>query len=379
MTFYEAAVEVLRRTGRPLHYKKITEVAIRDDLLSHVGKTPEETMESRLDQEAKKENQAWIEMTRPGVYKLRDGVADELEQKAKKNGKAVDKKKPKRKPKKRIAKKVEVDEPAPEPEVKIKVRGGKFESVADAAAAVLEAKAPDPLDVDEIAKIIFGQKLVRFHTHEPDVSVETAMLLDNLARARDAFRPRFRQYRNGRWGLYEWEFTKKGAQQTKKIDELVEDLRREAERQLGESLSTISQEAFEMIVVQLLNKMRYENIKVCKRSADGEVVFSADWRRGFNPSRVCVFVACDNEGELKIEQVEEFRGDLEHYSANEGVMIHLGMVSRQISKDARKTEPEISIIDRKKFVEFLVENGIGVRTYNAPITVVDSHLVQALS
>ncbi len=27
MTFYEAAVEVLREAGRPLHYKKIAEIA----------------------------------------------------------------------------------------------------------------------------------------------------------------------------------------------------------------------------------------------------------------------------------------------------------------------------------------------------------------
>ncbi|MDH3727510.1 MAG: winged helix-turn-helix domain-containing protein, partial [Myxococcales bacterium] len=48
MTFTEAAVEVLRLTGKPLHYKKITEIAIERNLLSHVGKTPETTMSSRL-------------------------------------------------------------------------------------------------------------------------------------------------------------------------------------------------------------------------------------------------------------------------------------------------------------------------------------------
>ena len=42
----EAAVEVLRLAGKPLHYKKITEIAIERNLLSHVGKTPEITMAS---------------------------------------------------------------------------------------------------------------------------------------------------------------------------------------------------------------------------------------------------------------------------------------------------------------------------------------------
>lgn len=377
MTFYEAALEVLRRTGRPLHYKKITERAINEELLSHIGKTPEETMESRLDQEARKSDTAWIVMTRPGVYSLKEDVAEELNKKAAANGEDKKKKEnPKKKKKRRPAKReVEVDKPAP---AKLNIRG-KFDSVADAAAAVLEVKAPDPMDIDEIAAVVFDQKLVRFHTHEPDVSVETAMLLDNLGRARDAIRPRFRQYRSGRWGLYEWELTKKGAQQTKKIDELVKDLKIEAERQLAEALTLISQDAFEMIVVQLLNKMRYENIKVSKRSSDGDVVFAADWRRGFTPSRACVYVMCDNELQLTEEIVTSFREDLEHYSANEGVMIHIGKIGKNVTKTARGSDPKISVIDRKHFVKLLVENGIGVRTYNAPITVIDTTLVQALS
>ena len=48
MTFTEAAIEVLRREGKPLHFKKIAEIAVRDSLLDHVGKTPEETMADQL-------------------------------------------------------------------------------------------------------------------------------------------------------------------------------------------------------------------------------------------------------------------------------------------------------------------------------------------
>src|SRR5512138_2974001 len=48
MTFTEAAIEVLRREGKPLHYKKIAEIAAREDLLDHVGKIPEETMAGQL-------------------------------------------------------------------------------------------------------------------------------------------------------------------------------------------------------------------------------------------------------------------------------------------------------------------------------------------
>src|SRR6266545_3624485 len=48
MTFTEAAIAVLRREGKPLHFKKLTEIAIRENLLDHVGKIPEDTMADQL-------------------------------------------------------------------------------------------------------------------------------------------------------------------------------------------------------------------------------------------------------------------------------------------------------------------------------------------
>src|SRR5262245_30774005 len=73
MTFTEAAVEVLRLAGKPLHYKKITEIAIERNMLAHVGKTPEVTMSSRLATLVKRDRgDAPIIKVKPGVFGLRD-------------------------------------------------------------------------------------------------------------------------------------------------------------------------------------------------------------------------------------------------------------------------------------------------------------------
>ncbi|MCC6647284.1 MAG: restriction endonuclease [Polyangiaceae bacterium] len=72
MTFTEAAAEVLRLVGKPLHYKDITEIAIQRNLLSHVGKSPEVTMGARLAallKKTPKENP--LVRTKPGVFALR--------------------------------------------------------------------------------------------------------------------------------------------------------------------------------------------------------------------------------------------------------------------------------------------------------------------
>jgi hypothetical protein len=73
MTFIEAAAEVLRQVGKPLHYKEITELAIAKNLLSHVGKTPEVTMSHRLTSAVKKDDkEVPIVKVKPGVFALRE-------------------------------------------------------------------------------------------------------------------------------------------------------------------------------------------------------------------------------------------------------------------------------------------------------------------
>lgn len=75
MTFYEAAVEILRSAGRPLHVKKITELSVALNLLTHVGREPEKTMNARLTQEVAKANgDSLVRLVRPGVYELREGA-----------------------------------------------------------------------------------------------------------------------------------------------------------------------------------------------------------------------------------------------------------------------------------------------------------------
>ncbi len=48
MTFLEAAIEVLRREGKPLHVRRLAELAVEHNLLSVVGRDPEGTMNARL-------------------------------------------------------------------------------------------------------------------------------------------------------------------------------------------------------------------------------------------------------------------------------------------------------------------------------------------
>jgi len=80
MTFTEAAEAVLRKIGKPLHYKKITQHAIDQQLLSHMGKTPEVTMSTRLATLTKKDRgEAAIVRIKPGVFGLREWNVSEAD------------------------------------------------------------------------------------------------------------------------------------------------------------------------------------------------------------------------------------------------------------------------------------------------------------
>ena len=73
MTFTEAAAEVLRLVGRPLHYKEITAYAIEKSFLTHVGKSPEVTMGARLAALFKKpDGDNPMIRVRPGVFALKE-------------------------------------------------------------------------------------------------------------------------------------------------------------------------------------------------------------------------------------------------------------------------------------------------------------------
>lgn len=72
MTFYEAALRILEGEGRPLHFLDITQKSIAQSLLSHIGKTPEQTMLSRLAAMARRTREKRVIVTAKDTFALID-------------------------------------------------------------------------------------------------------------------------------------------------------------------------------------------------------------------------------------------------------------------------------------------------------------------
>lgn len=483
MTFFEAAVEVLRRTGRPLHYKKITEVAVRDELLSHVGKAPDQTMSSRLTQEIKRQGKSVIIETRPGVYSIRDGEMDRLNQEAEKRQEREQSRAKQRRSRGGNDKKTEAEQQAEEHSNKRRSRkqksgskggnkksrsksgnkksgnkkssngrqrtrgsrrsggarrrdaskskssksrsskgskkrngnkkkerskrrskGGRdrkkstngqqvsasltkhlqegpvrLDGIAEAAYTVLQDGKSEAVDIENLADEIFDRKLVKFHTHDAAATVQAALANDNQIRRQRGHRPLFDQYDRSRWGLTEWGLPDAAITKEQTILSLSEEIRQDTLEHLGEALIDIQDEALEHIALTLLERLGYQNIKVSKRSSSGDVYFTADWRQGLADVRVCIQVTLEGEDDLSAKAVSAIRDTLHHYSAAEGVIIHLGDITGQAIAESRKEDKApITLIDRTTFVELLIKHGIGVQAYTTPILMVDTTFIETL-
>lgn len=70
MTFLEAALDILRREGKPLHFKDLTERAMTKKLLTFVGRTPEVTMQTQLTAAVKKAPGSPFVRVKPGIFGL---------------------------------------------------------------------------------------------------------------------------------------------------------------------------------------------------------------------------------------------------------------------------------------------------------------------
>jgi hypothetical protein len=69
MTFIEAAKAVLEQEGRPMRSREIAEKAVALGLLSHVGKTPVQTMSARISATVAKAGSPFVRV-RPGIFGL---------------------------------------------------------------------------------------------------------------------------------------------------------------------------------------------------------------------------------------------------------------------------------------------------------------------
>ncbi|HTO97246.1 MAG TPA: restriction endonuclease [Myxococcales bacterium] len=362
MTFTEAAVEVLRRAGKPLHFKEIAEAALRENLLSHVGQDPELTMGQRLAALAKREDERKVVAIEPeGTFALSEwGVPAEAQvepvapplQPAE-NGEPLYRPR-EREPRaihaqarKRLAElQAEHEEGYEEAEAERRRQdqGRKGQrrfpppaEVVFEALAQRQSGAPlAELSADLLRRQLLSDALVR------DLpSLVAALLEDNRRRTEAGRKPAF-IVDGERVTLVEFPPPSALPEEAARAPhvgarpmgaaQLGAEVRRAVIRALRRRLSELDTGAFENLCTALLEKMGMRDVRVAKRSKEGPL-YLARQRRGVSDLRVAVKLVRGGR-EIGRSDVQELRKDLAHYSAQMGLVLAPGEAGRDARGEA---------------------------------------------
>lgn len=378
MTFYEAAIEVLRKQGAPLHYRRITEVALEENLLSHVGRVPEETMQARLMAMTRRGDGRQVVVVEPGVFALAEWGADHDAEAAEATEPKPKEEGPPLRPRERAPLTFQESKAIREAE-----RSGRFESedrdarqrsrrrrrrpkaeesAADALTAILVELGGGPIDAQYVVDALPGQSELPEGfptTLEEIVALATA---ENARRAEAGQPPAF-VVEGDRLDLVPAEPV---VEEPAAPAAAVRPTRREsavaeAAAALASELRKAAPEVLEQLVRTLGDHFGVGDVKVAKRSAKGSPLFTAFVRLGVGQLRVAVRVLVSGR-DVRPDDVDEVRADLEHYSAAGGVVITSGRVDRAArARGEDMSLKPVVLLDGDRLAAACIEAGIGVR------------------
>lgn len=383
MTFYEAALRVLESEGRPLHFLEITERSIAQNLLSHVGKTPEITMLSRLAAMARRTRDRKVIVTAKDTFALIDWSIPEDAEALAQTGvlepnpeeELPPLRPPERHPEPRLEnvrvagrgserKQRRRDEEEAE-------RGGRKRRYPPLPEVVFEilSEAEGPLRTADIIERARDKDLA-----PEDVSVEavlTALLEDNQRRIDAGRRPQFA------YSAESGEVTLERAGKPSEAPPLelqaafaaalgipleggrpvlarataqaggealldpavllsartaLKEARRVVARALRKRLSDVDVGTFEKSVVKMMHGLGFRELKVAKRSKEGPLL-TARKREGSVELRYAVRLLKGSPS-IDRKQVQELRRDLGHYSAQVGLLVSAGDVRGDARSEA---------------------------------------------
>ena len=351
--FTEAAVEVLRRAAKPLHYAEIAEAAVRDNLLSHVGQDPEVTMGQRLAAMAKREDERRVVAVSPeGTFALLEwSVPAEqiVEPVAPPLQPAEDPAEPLYRAREReprpihaqARRRLEALQPGPEEseEEKRRERPRKFPPPAEVAFEWL-AQRQSGAPIAELCTALFKKGLLSDALVRDAPSLVQALLEDNRRRTEAGRKPAF-IVDGDRVTLVEFPppsavleeaRAPHGVGRPTSAAQLAAESRRAVVRALRRRLADLETAGFERLCAQLLEKMGMRDVRVAKRSKEGPLYLCRQ-RRGVSDLRTAVKLVRGSR-EISRTDVQELRKDLAHYSAQMGLVLAPGEAGRDARAEA---------------------------------------------
>jgi ribonuclease E len=400
MTFTEAAVEVLRRAGKALHFKDIAELAVRENLLSHVGQDPEVTMGQRLAAMAKREEDRKVVAVAPeGTFALTEWsvpsdtvieakapplIPEGAELETPYRGREREPRPIHAQARRRMEALLghEAEEPeVHEAEHHRRDRGGqrRFPPPAEVVFEAL-AQRQSGASLAELVAHLLGKGLVSEALVRDLPSLTAALLEDNRRRTEAGRKPAF-IVDGERVTLVEFPPPSAAAEPSERAPQsglgrppsstqLIAEYRRATMRALKRRLADLETAGFEHVCAALLEKMGMRDLRVAKRSKEGPLQLARQ-RRGVSDLRVAVRLV-RGAREITRQDVQELRKDLAHYSAQMGLLLAPGEAGREARSEASAAgQPPVALYAGEAFADELVVLRVGVAVQTVELADVD--------
>jgi ribonuclease E len=392
MTFIEAAIEVLRREGRPLHYEKITELAIKYRILSHVGKNPESTMSTRLSIQARgNRSQSQLVRLKPGIFALHEWkgtppgprklLPNEVYEEAPEETETqeisaepeprqeVRESRREREPRRESRDGRELREPreardnkeSREPreareskreEPRRETRDNKREEPRRETRKDLRTKrrslveiAEETLRASSDSRPKTLKQLVQaMPEHQVDTSVVAAALtVDNTRRRAMGLVPTFILGENS-VALTELSPRKKTIELEQEISRISQERNLEFFKEIATKISSLRGGVLEHWVTLALENAGFGGVRLMRRSSLGNFIIVARATQNLSNAKVVAMVRCQGAS-ITAKDVSDLRANLETYRAQSAIVISFTGITESALTEATKQSPTVILWD----------------------------------
>lgn len=410
MTFFEAAIEVLRTAQRPLDYKTITQFAVSRQLLGHVGHTPDIVMGTCLLRATERSETGAIIRLPSGEFALR-GWSEEtlaranqptlpepistvefppvnvgmlpsaaslqlLENDDVQFRKAVQLK---------FEENLEIDDKSEIDWNEELADKSKFSQLKEAlnaqhnehynvCAAIVKIlrHAPAPMRSSSIADALSN----RFGATVYEQSVVLAMRADNALRVSRGKRAVFTHIPPDMWTLAENFLARHILKLESKLYDLSRQFRLYSVQALTIKLRELSAQAWQQLASIILKHLNYTMISQCKDS-DDIYILRAEESRGL--TYIPVVIRVQHAQLVDTDDITQFRALIQELGYDHGVLITNGDVSRDALNECTTKELPIYAYSARQIAPIMLDAKIGVIPHELPIIFIDNNFFQALS
>ena len=318
MNAIDAAHEILRDAGKPLHYREIAKRILAQKLWNTTGQTPWETVNARLSSDIKDRGIA-SRFTResPGVYTLNSNLlADSL-------------------------------------------------TFTDAAERILtDSGNQEPLHYNVITKLALDRGLIRTEGRTPAATMYSAVLTEIRRHETRGETPRFVQHGRGMVGLSAW--------QPEEVAGLIEDKNREVRQSLLDRALAASPAEFESLVGELLAAMGFEEVELTPMSGDGGIDVRGTLVVG-DAVRIRMAVQAKRwKGNVSSTTVQQVRGSLGAHE--QGLIITTSDFSKVAKAEAnRSNAAPVALMSGERLAALLAKYQIGTYVKRYELFILDEN------